>query len=141
MKQLRSSAFPVLLFVAAGLQSFAAPEVQTKRSSANTAIREEFRYQPARRETEETAPFSPLNVGTSEEEIIRLPNYVVRETPDSTMRDLELALAQRKKLSSGAVVGKDLGKHTRFEALLPVWLDMNVKGDAVFRLDVLRLSW
>jgi hypothetical protein len=141
MNLLRLSFFPTLVLVAAGSESIAAQEPPGKQSSSGTAIRAEFKYQPGLRVTEELPLFAALDPATPEEEIIRLPNYVVRELPDSTKRDLDLALAQRQKLSSGAVVGKNLGKQIRFEAILPIWLDQNVKGHPVFRFDVFRLGW
>src|SRR5688572_11478206 len=137
MTPLRLSLLPTLLFAAAESQIIAAQDAQTKPSSTGTAIRNEFRYQPVFHVTEEPAPFFLMATPTSDVEIVRLPNYVVRDLPDRTKRDLDTALAQRQKLSSGAAVEKNLGKRVRFEAVLPIWLDQNVKGDRIFRFDVL----
>ena len=77
----------------------------------------------------------------AKEEIIRLPNYVVRELPDQTKRDLDEAIASRDRLSSGAAVKKNLTKRTHFEGILPLSMDLNVAGERVLRFDVLRLGW
>ena len=117
------------------------PSPGVKRRSLDQVIREEFKFQGVIQESEAPPPFLRVKGNGAKEEIIRLPNYVVRELPDQTKRDVDEAIASRDRLSSGAAVKKNLTRRTHFEGILPLSLDLNVAGERVLRFDLLRLAW
>jgi hypothetical protein len=129
----------LLLLAATGM--FSAEPAPAKLRSVDQVIRQEFKFQGVIQENEALPAFARVKTEDGQAEAIRLPNYVVRERPDQTLRWVDEALATRNRLSSGAMMKKDLTKRMRFEAILPLWLDLNVAGEPVLRLDVLRLGW
>ena len=141
MNSFRRSLASVLLVIVANSVEGEEPGPTVKRRSLDQVIREEFKFQGVIQESEVPAPFLRVKAQGAKEEIIRLPNYVVRELPDQTKRDVDEAIASRDRLSSGAALKKDLTKRTRFEAILPSSFDYNVAGERVLRFDVLRLAW
>ena len=130
----------VLVLMAAGARLAAAPDAPAQRSTVRQIFREEFKFQGLVNETEAPPVFARAAEDGGTAEIILLPNYVVRELPNQTKRPVDEALARSVRLSSGAKVKKDITQRTRFEALLPLSLDLNTAGERVLRFDVLRLS-
>ena len=139
MSSSRRSLSSVLVLLASNALFSAEPP--PKLRSVDQIIRREFKFQGLIQEIEATPAFARVQTEDGKAEAIRLPNYVVRELPDQTMRWVDDALATRNRLSSGAVVKKDLTKKVRVEGILPLWQDFNVAGHPVLRFDVLRLAW
>ena len=130
------------LFLAGATVGLSAePQQKPKLRSIDQVIRQEFKFQGIVQESEAPPLFARVKAASENEEAIRLPNYVVRELPDQTKRDVDDAMATRNRLGSGAAVKRNLTKRTHLEAILPLSLDQNVAGERVLRFDVLRLAW
>jgi hypothetical protein len=141
MNSFRRSFTSALFLMVANMVLSAEPQKSSKVRSIDQVIREEFKFQGVIHESEAPPVFARVKVDGEKGEVIRLPNYVVRELPDQTRREVDDAIATRDRLGSGAAVKKNLTKRTHLEAILPLSLDRNVAGERVLRFDVLRLGW
>src|SRR6188508_3052859 len=92
MNSFRRSLASVLLVIVSNSVDGEEPDPTVKRRSLDQIIREEFKFQGVIQESEAPPPFLRVKGNEAKEEIIRLPNYVVRELPDQTKRDVDEAI-------------------------------------------------